>query len=751
MNGLLFSLPGTPVMYYGDEIGMGDNFYLGDRNGVRTPMQWSGDRNAGFSRANPQKLFLPVIVDPEYHYESHNVEAQQGNRHSLLHWMKRLIALRKSHAAFGRGSIEFLSPTNRRVLAFVRRWQGDTILVVANLSRFVEYVELDLSEWKGSVAVELFSRRPFPPIGDLPYLLTLGPHAFYWFSIEEPEARIHPALIPTDYTVPTLKVRGRPEAVFRSSVREVLEEALPQIVRERRWFGAKAQSIRRASISDVVEVATNAGRAYVVVAEVELGRGDRETYVVPTMVATGERAGELMLNLPHAVYAQIEASDRDGEGTAVLYDAVEEAAFAQSLLGSMERRRRFKGEEGDILGIPTGSFRRLRGEGELQPLPLRVEQSNSSVAFGDRLVLKVARRVVDGENPETEIGRFLTDEAGFEAIAPLAGVLEYQRRRHAPAVIGVLQRFVHNEGDAWHYAQDSLRQFFERALSEYDVEETTPTGGLDPLDRAEATPPDVAKSLMGAWLESARLLGIRTAELHRALASAPADHPFAPEPMGALYLRSLYQSLRNLTSRSFQSLEDRLDRLPEAVRDDAADLLADRARVLQVFEEIRKSRSSALRIRVHGDYHLGQVLHTGRDFVLIDFEGEPARSLSERRQKRSALVDVAGMLRSFDYAAHSGVAGGGGTGLVRPQDATALDAWANFWLEWTSSAFLRAYLHTADGAAFLPTDRKDLRLALTVARLEKAVYELGYELNNRPDWVAIPIRGIRHILGEVGA
>jgi maltose alpha-D-glucosyltransferase/alpha-amylase len=220
--------------------------------------------------------------------------------------------------------------------------------------------------------------------------------------------------------------------------------------------------------------------------------------------------------------------------------------------------------------------------------------------------------------------------------------------------------------------------------------------------------------------------------------------------MGALYLRSLYQSLRNLTSRSFQSLEDRLGHTPEAIREEATTLLSERDRVLAVFERLRNGGTDAHRIRVHGDYHLAQVLHTGRDFVIIDFEGEPARSLTERRQKRPALVDVAGMLRSFDYAAYSGLSGHDGAGLVRPEDRSVLGEWAEFWMAWTSSSFLRAYLREAGGAVFLPSRPEECRTLLTVARLEKSVYELGYELNNRPDWVAIPVRGIHRLLDEAG-
>jgi maltose alpha-D-glucosyltransferase/alpha-amylase len=189
LNGMLMALPGSPFLYYGDEIGMGDNFYLGDRNGVRTPMQWSADRNAGFSRANPQKLYLPAIIDPEYHYEAINVEGQQASPNSLLWYHKRLLAARKRFQAFGRGDLTFLHPDNYKVLAFVRRFKDEQILVVANLSRFAQHVELNLKDFQGLVPVEASGGVEFPAIGEWPYLLTLAPRGWFWFLLKEDDER----------------------------------------------------------------------------------------------------------------------------------------------------------------------------------------------------------------------------------------------------------------------------------------------------------------------------------------------------------------------------------------------------------------------------------------------------------------------------------------------------------------------------------------------------------------------------------
>jgi maltose alpha-D-glucosyltransferase/alpha-amylase len=745
MNALLLSLPGTPVIYYGDEIGMGDNFYLGDRNGVRTPMQWSGDRNAGFSRANPQRLYLPVIVDPEYHYESVNVETQQANPRSLLWWMKRLIALRKRYQAFGRGSIEFLHPSNRKVLAFIRSYGQERLLVVANLSRFVQYVELDLSAYKGQVAVELFGRTPFPPIGDLPYLLTLGPHSFYWFALEAG----HPAAVETvaavEARVPVLPIRGSWENALTGRGKALLETTLPAFLQTRRWFGGKAQTIKTTKIADTVPF-PNGAAAVIALIEVEYVHGMVETYALPVAFAAGHDAARVRRTTPRAVIAEIQLSANDGVSEGVLYDAVEDPGWCAGLLDAIARRRQFKGAAGEVAAAPTRVFRALRGPADLplSPSVLRAEQSNTSIAFGDRLILKLFRRLAEGVNPDLEVGRFLTEHTRFTNIAPVAGALEYRVARREPMTLGILQGFVVNEGDAWRYTLDQVKRYFERALAR--TTQDVPVPAADLLALTDQDPPALVAEMLGEYVEAARLLGRRTAELHLALASASTDAAFAPEPFTTLYQRSLYQSMRNLTTAVFQLLRERQATLPAEVREDAGRILGLEEKVVQAFRAIVGRKIAAVRIRCHGDYHLGQVLYTGKDFVIIDFEGEPARPLSERRLKRSPLRDVAGMLRSFDYAARTVLFGAAGGGVIRPEDVPILDPWARFWQRWVSSSFLRSYMHHTADTRLIPQARDDLATLLNVLLLDKGIYELGYELNNRPGWINIPTRGILEII-----
>ncbi len=748
MNGLLFSCPGTPVIYYGDEIGMGDNIYLGDRNSVRTPMQWSADRNAGFSRANPQQLYLPVIIDPEYHYEAVNVEAQQNNPHSLLWWMKRLIALRKRYKAFGRGTLQFLYPDNRKVLAFLRRYGSELILVVANLSRFVQYVELNLAEFKGLVPVELFGRTEFPPIEDHPYFLTLGPHAFYWFALE-PQRVVSGTVLgrPERAETPVLSATREWDEVLRGRARKILEEGLGVYLKDRRWFGGKSRRVRSVEIRDAVRVPWNGGRGYLLLVRVEYGEGDPDLYALPLAFAEGGEAQRLEAAAPHAVVAHLRVGEREG----LLYDALQNPAFCEALLEAIARRRRLKGDQGEAVATPAPALRRLleesRGEGALEALALRGDQSNSSVVYDHALVLKVFRRVDIGVNPELEIGRFLTDRANFRHAPAVVGAMEYRVERGEPVTLMVLHQFVPHHGDAWRYTVDALAHYYERVM-------TRPVpgdgGGIAPalLECAEGDLPAGAYEMVGEYLEAARLLGRRTAELHQALASDPNDPAFAPEEFTPLYQRSLYQSMRNLARRTFQSLRRSVKSLSPDDRLLAERVLDHEAEILRRFRTLTDRRVSAVRIRCHGDYHLGQVLYTGKDFVIIDFEGEPARALSERRMKRPALRDVAGMLRSFDYAASVAYADQLARGAVpqHPEARAGLASGRDAWIRWVAAAYLQGYLGVARHAPFVPKEREDLSTLLEVHLLEKAIYEIDYELNNRPEWVWIPLQGVLRLL-----
>ncbi len=696
MNGLLFSFPGTPIIYYGDEIGMGDNIYLGDRNGVRTPMQWSADRNAGFSRANPQKLFLPVIIDPQYHYEQVNVESQQNSPYLLLWWMKRLISTRKRYKAFGRGTMEFLHPENRKILAFVRRYEEETILVVANLSRLVQCFELDLSAFKGMVPVELSGGTHFPEVGDRPYFLNLGPFAFYWFALEK--AARETAL---SEDVPLLEARGKWNEVFAAPA---LGRTIARYIRSRRWFGGKTKTIANIRIRDHIALGSN----MLALLTVEYTDAEPDTYVLPLGITQARRSDEKIDTLI--------ARLKDG---CMLYEPVADEAFAQGLLTAIGRR-------------PSRTFKELRGTGHLEAQVIRAEQSNTAIVYGQRLFVKLFRRIEPGENVDLEISRFLNEETDFRNTPRLAGALEYRPDHSEPMTLAMAQSYTPNSGDAWTYTLDAIGRYFERITSDAAAAEKV---------KARTTDPDFARDVFGSYLTNAELLGQRTAEMHLALASRDDVPGFAPEPFTPHYQRSIYQSMRTQIVQTLALLRRRAKDNP-----DAQELLKHEADLQQRIRTILTNKIGGLRIRTHGDYHLGQVLFTGNDFVIIDFEGEPMRPLSERRIKRGALRDVAGMLRSFHYAPYAVFFGRTAGGVIRAEDAALLETGAVFWHQWISAAFLRAYLDRSAGARHLPPTRDEVNVLLNAYLLEKALYEVIYELNNRPEWVRIPLRGVLDLL-----
>lgn len=777
MNALLLSLPGTPVLYYGDEIGMGDNIYLGDRNGVRTPMQWSGDRNAGFSRANPQKLYSPPIFDPEYHYEALNVEAQRGNSNSLWWWMKRLIAIRQRFQAFGRGTVEFLYPENRKVLAFLRSYDGENILVVANLSRFVQTVELDLSAFKGAVPVEIFGRAEFPPVGDSAYFLSLSPHSFYWFTLTAKSVAA-PQFIP-QFKLPTLVMSNNWQSIYTSNKsRSQLASILPNYLQNCRWFAGKARKIQSLQITEAIPLSAPGLEAekstsilsptsahslfpnpyYLVLLQVDYTEGLPETYALPLgyepINAAEENLGEFTadksptpLQSPHATHAiaRIKFLGKNDE-VGVLFDAAGDKNFLTIPLEAIANSRRYLGAVGELLATTTHVLMPGQDFSQLEPRFLKGEQSNSSIIYGERFILKFFRKVEEGINPDLEIGRFLTEKHLIQHYAPIVGSLEYRRSTSPQMTIGILQKFVTDTRDAWSYTLDSLSRYFERVMAkQIDISEVQqPSSSL--ISDLSVEVPDLAREIIATYLTSAELLGQRTAELHLALASDLENPDFAPENFTSFYQRSIYQSMRNLAGKSLLLLKKQLFHLPPDIQKMAQILLNHPEQVMSRFRSILNLKITAQRIRCHGDYHLGQVLYTGKDFIIIDFEGEPARPLSERRMKRSPLRDVAGMVQSFNYAATLALRKEVESGLIRAENIPDMKQWANFWYGRVSVAFLNSYLLTATDANFLPKTTAELEVLLNAYILEKAVYELNYELNSRPDWVEIPLQRILQLI-----
>jgi len=750
LNALLFSLPGTPVIYYGDEIGMGENIYLGDRNGVRTPMQWSADRNAGFSRATPHRLYLPINIDPENHYEAVNVEVQQRNPYSLLWWTKRMITLRKRWSAFGLGTIEFLHPDNRKVFACLRRYQQEIILVVANLSRFVQPVELDLAGYKGLTPVELFGRTEFPVITEKPYSLTVGPHGFYWFALEActpmtSEAQTPAAAGPEP---PLLRVAHEWDEVFQPQHQTTLEQALLDWLGSRRWFGGKRKIVTGIHVREKIPISLENDHAIIALVEVEYAQSEPDTYALPLAYAVSEAAQTILNERARLVLARVAVSGSEAEG--VVFDALVDKAFCKELLALIATHRTVRTDRGMLETSHTAVLRKLRAERalSLEPSISKAEQSNSSVIFGERLILKFFRRIEVGVNPDLELGRFLTARR-FPWAPALAGAIEYRNASKDLLSVAMLTSLVPKSRDLWQFTLDALSRFYERVQALPHEQSIAPASGRPLLAMADSDLPDQAKDMIGTYAETARILGVRTAELHLALASDSEDRNFAPEPFTPHYQRGLSQSMRNLMRQSFQLLERNLKSLSQEAQLEASDVLASEPEILKRLQAIYEHPIQALRTRFHGDYHLGQVLYDGKDFWIIDFEGEPAGPLSARRLKHSPLQDVADMIRSFHHAAYEGLLKQVESGALPPAQVAAVGPWARFWSRWVSALFLKAYRFAVGQAPFMPSE-KGLAVLLDAYLLRKAISELAYELNNRPTRVSIPLQGILDLINQQG-
>jgi maltose alpha-D-glucosyltransferase / alpha-amylase len=727
LNSLLFSFPGTPILYYGDEIGMGDNIYLGDRNGVRTPMQWNADRNGGFSRATPARLYSPVIMDAVYGYSATNVEAQQTDASSLLHWMRNMIALRKLFSVFGRGSLEFLHPSNRKILAYMRRLDDQQVLCVANLSRFAQPVELDLAAFEGLTPVEMLGYVEFPTITRRPYPLTVGPYGFLWFELQRSIVRA----AQTDDDV--VHVEDGWATVLDGPGRHTLEtRALPRYLPAQRWFGGKSRVIRSVTIADWVEF--EASRSALLFLDVQYEDGGIDRYMMAPVIRLGS-AEDIP---PQAIVAPVVAPS----GPGVIVDVSMDDATCAAFLDWIARERGVRTVHGAVQASRGAAFARLRGPlaETLAPHRGAVEQSNTSVKFGDRLILKLFRRQESGLNPDCEIGRYLTEQRQFDHVPPFAGLIEYRRDSDAPSTLAMLQGLVANQGDGWTWTLDELGRYFEACSPEPEPPVVDVRADIGLVALTESRDDPMAREHLGLMLDAAATLGHRTAEMHLALAADSADPAFTPQAIGADDLVALAEEFRAHASHVFDRLRVSLSQLPDDVVEPAGLALSRRRTLLGRFADLETLRGSVgQRIRIHGDYHLGQVLRVMQDYTILDFEGEPARSLTERRAKHSPLKNVAGMLRSFSYAAW--------TGLLshthrRADDLSRLEPWAHLWERGTTVAFLRAYRETAGRSPSLPAETHAFQILLDAYTLDKTLYELGYELDNRPTWVRVPLHGL---------
>ena len=739
INSLLFSLPGTPVIYYGDEIGMGDNVYLGDRDGVRTPMQWSPDRNAGFSSANPHRLYLPTILDPEYHYESVNVETQRRNTSSLFWFMKRIIHLRKRHPAFGRGDMKVLPVENPKVLAFTRSCEQETLLIIINLSRFAQPTDIRLSGFEGYVPVELFSKRPFPAIPDNEtYFFTLAAHDFQWFVLEKVQSESTDSL-----RLPTLRLDDRDD-LLRSPVRERLEtEILPGYLPRTDWFGQRREALQGISIIDHARLPLADGMAHLLLIEAHYERGLPDVFQLALAFADESLATRLSHSCPQAVLATVMI----GQNTVLLCDGLYLPDIQQAI---MQR----------LVDGPPQSVGRLRFQGspvlddikarqsEIKPRRLSATTGSVTISYDDCLRLKMYRKVDVQINPDTELTRFLSEHAHFPHVPEFVGSIKLASGQH-PVLLGVAERLIDRHGNGKDYVLERVDNYIERILArdrqQLETALSAPRGTLSQPIAFGELPAETQELLGRRAAEQARLLGIRIGEMHRALASDTSLSEFAPEPFSLHYQRSLYSGLQSLVREVFQAQERHLDQLPDDIRPEVAGLLARREDLLNLLKRIFRKKLDTTKIRIHGNLQLDNVVLTGRDVAFENFGGDPARNYSERRLKRSPLRDLATMIRSFYYVAYESFLE---NDQVTEGESLRLLPYAEFWAHYMSGFLIKAYLETVQGSSFIPGHPDELRMLLETFVLEKALQDVKYEAVQRPHWVRLPLHLVESILSE---
>ncbi|WP_370305622.1 putative maltokinase [Sinimarinibacterium flocculans] len=717
LNSLLLSMPGTPVIYYGDEIGMGDNIFLGDRDGVRTPMQWSPDRNGGFSRADPARLVLPPIMDPLYGYQAINVEAQTRDAHSLLNWMRRMLAIRARCRAFGRGGTRLLYPGNRRILAYLREYDAgegndaQLVLCVANLSRAAQAVELDLAGYAGRVPLEMIGGSAFPPIGQLPYLMTLPPHGFYWFELASSERMpgwyvAPPEPMPELVTlVPSRGVDPMADArMHRRLEQGLLAEYLPR----RRWFAARTERLEQVRVDHVSPLPH--AQTPMALFELVCDGHSQERYLLPLGLLAEDA---VITPLPQQLAL---ARVRNAHRVSLLTDAVAIDAFAHTVVRLIGNNARLPVPDGELHFDAVGAHPALEHAASLEVRRLSVEQSNTSVVMGNQIILKLFRRIAEGPHPEAEMGRLLTAR-GFRNVAPLLGELVRVDARGGRHVLGIAQGYIHNQGDAWDWIQAGL----QRALRDAALQ---PAG--------EGTP-------LAEMLVFAGLLGRRLAEMHAVLQSPGLGARVA----GAEDADALAAQVGARLAQAFARLEALPVDLPEPAAALAAELLRQRDELMRIVPRLARAAEGSALSRIHGDLHLGQILVAQDDAYFVDFEGEPTQPLAGRRAVSHPLRDVAGILRSFDYAAERASR----LPADDPAAAGAGDAVLQRFREALPARFLDAYRQTAAASPMPAAD--DGRL-LDLLLIERAAHEIDYEASNRPDWLHLPMRGLLARLRETG-
>jgi maltose alpha-D-glucosyltransferase/alpha-amylase len=738
MNCLLFSMPGTPIIYYGDEIGMGDNIFLGDRNGIRTPMQWSADRNAGFSKANPQRLFLPITLDPVYHYESVNVENQQSNQNSLLWWMKHLINLRKKFKAFSRGTIKFLNVKNPKILAFVRQYENEKILVLANLADSVQYTQLDLSEYTDMVPVELFGQTQLPVITKNPYLFTLGAYGFYWLQLNEKPAEV--IKMETKRQIAILRIEGTWDDLMTDKNRHNIERILSEYVRHCNWFGGRDKIIERTEILDSFYVPGERDYYHVFLFEIQYTNGYIERYILPVGILPETEIEDIQKETDPVVIAKVLSSKGNNES---IYDAVYDDKFLNAFFNLISRRRDQRGKRGKFSINTTRKIQMT----DTQHIFVKDRKCQTLlINFDDKYQLKIYRRLEAGMTPEIELSSFLTNKK-FENIMPMRARFEYAVYNEENTALGVIYDYKENQGSSWKYTVNFLSKNYEEATKQSLQLKNIPPVSSNFYDLINIQPPDFVQEYFHIYLQQINLLAQRTAEFHTILGSETEESAFKPEQFTDFRKYSKYHTVYSLVRETVRLLDNKIFQFSENIQKQGKYIIDSEKEILSIFKSIRDRNISGMRIRVHGDYSLWNVLYSGKDFIITNFEGRSSQSLSERKSKTSPLFDVAALLRSIHYSSYVSLFNIPQGGF--PLAPGNIEPIQNLWYMWVSAVFISNYLKYMRNTSLLPKTDEEIKLLLDAYIMERAFSELQYELNHRPEWVRVPFEAITRIISRV--
>ncbi len=737
MNILLFSLPGTPIIYYGDEIGMGDNHYLGDRNGVRTPMQWNADRNAGFSNANPQKLFLPTIIDSEYHYEALNVETQQQNTSSLLWWMKRVISMRRRFKAFSRGTIQFVKSDNAGIFTFIRKFEDETIFVAINMSRFTQAVSLDLREYAGCTPRDIFSDNRFPVIGNNPYVLTMGFHDYFWLQLETTDVT---ETREVQSVLPEIRIRGDWKSLFENASKDYLEqEILPSYLQARKTAGCREFVIKETVITDMMNVNIKEDAIVLCVVNVYYRHaGEVDTIFLPLAFCSEDVIETMVADNTGLIAVKL-----TGDVRGYIYDCSNTRNFHDALLRLMTGNRKIHGEKGVLEGY-CGKMM-PKGVRNYQPSYMQLLKSgrfSSSFDYGGDYHFRLYHRLEEGIRPDIEVATFISENDNRSLVPLFAGALNYTNA-NAHSSVGVMSTYVKHTGTAWNHFLDAAIQYFEKILAGSLHVKPPFAAEYRMFDTELAKIPSEFSEYSGKSGVTAQILGEKTAQLHLVLTSKNHLPDFSPEQMSRLYQRSLYQSMRTKARRIVADLRRVLHDLPADQFQYGNIIVMQEQKILNHFNILLKETFSSLKIRIHGHFGLDQFLCVGNDFIIKDFRGPGNIPLSERRLKRSPLRDVAGVIYSFNKVAFTALHRSLKVQLSNPGE---IEQWAKLWFGYNARNFLDSYIKTISLSSQRLFEQSDIRKLIRVFYMERALIDFENGFKSKNVEIGIPSRAILSVL-----